>query len=60
MVYSGSEDGKVYGWDLVDASVKTCFDAHSKPVSSLDYHPVLDHLVTGSSDGLVKIWHLDK
>lgn len=38
-VAGGSEDGKIYFWDLVDAQVVTSFQAHSSVVTSVSYHP---------------------
>lgn len=34
-VAGGSEDGKIYFWDLVDAQVVTSFQAHSSVVTTL-------------------------
>ena len=33
-VVSGSEDGNIIFWDLVDASIATSFKAHASVVSS--------------------------
>jgi mitogen-activated protein kinase organizer 1 len=39
-VISGSEDGKVYFWELVEAKVEQVVDAHpGGVVCGLDYHP---------------------
>lgn len=54
-VLSGSEDGKVYAWDLVDGSM-TSFYAHGKPVRTLAVHPDVPMLVTGAINGAAKVW----
>ncbi|TDH65405.1 hypothetical protein CCR75_003609 [Bremia lactucae] len=55
-VLSGSEDGKVYWWDLVDEKCRNSFSAHAKPVRALGYHPEGSMLVTGCVDGSGKVW----
>jgi mitogen-activated protein kinase organizer 1 len=47
-IFSGSEDGFAYVWDLVEAKVKQrlMHDAGGKSVHSLSYHPELDKLLT--------------
>ena len=52
----GSEDGKVYTWDLVSAKVQSSFSAHSRGVASLSYHPTLAAFLTSSYDGSIKFW----
>ncbi|KAG7380398.1 hypothetical protein PHYPSEUDO_007253 [Phytophthora pseudosyringae] len=55
-VLSGSEDGKVYWWDFVDAKQAHSFVAHKKPVRALACHPESSMLVTGCTDGSATIW----
>lgn len=55
-VAGGSEDGKIYFWDLVDAQVVTSFRAHSSVVTSVSYHPKDDCMVTASVDGMIRVW----
>ncbi|GAB9463835.1 hypothetical protein Gpo141_00001281 [Globisporangium polare] len=52
---SGSEDGKVYSWELVSGHMDS-FHAHAKPVRALASHPELPLLVTGCVDGSAKVW----
>ncbi|KAF1330213.1 Mitogen-activated protein kinase organizer, partial [Globisporangium splendens] len=54
-VLSGSENGKVYAWDLVTARMES-FHAHRKPIRALASHPELPLLVTGCIDGSAKVW----
>ncbi|KAH0775962.1 hypothetical protein KY290_007373 [Solanum tuberosum] len=42
-VAGGSEDGYIYFWDLVDASVVSSFRAHDLVVKVLAQHPKVDH-----------------
>ncbi|KAJ3023487.1 WD repeat-containing protein 83 [Thoreauomyces humboldtii] len=56
-VISGSEDGSIFMWDLVEGGlVRKLKDAHTKVVTCVAYHPVEARLVSGSTDGNVKIW----
>eukprot|EP00208_Stichococcus_sp_RCC1054_P006367 CAMPEP_0206145226 /NCGR_PEP_ID=MMETSP1473-20131121/26722_1 /ASSEMBLY_ACC=CAM_ASM_001109 /TAXON_ID=1461547 /ORGANISM="Stichococcus sp, Strain RCC1054" /LENGTH=309 /DNA_ID=CAMNT_0053541355 /DNA_START=511 /DNA_END=1437 /DNA_ORIENTATION=+ len=55
-VLSGSEDGKVYYWDMLHASVSKSFQAHAGPVCTLAMHPEGKLLLTGGTDGAVKVW----
>lgn len=56
IVWSGSEDGIVYGWDLVEGEVVEKLQGHTRSVLTLSYHPTEQRLLTGSSDGTVKLW----
>lgn len=55
-VVSGSEDGKVLFWDLVDASVVSSVKAHTAVVTSVSYHRSESCMITSSVDGTVKVW----
>lgn len=55
-ILSGSEDGRVYIWDLLSNMVLKSFQAHSKATCSIAYHPSQDLLLTASYDGTAKIW----
>lgn len=55
-VVSGSEDSCIYFWNLVEANLVHTLKGHSKMVTTLDYHASEVCLVSGSSDGTVKVW----
>src|SRR5690606_37971093 len=55
-VFSGSEDGMIYVWDLVEAKVMGKFKAHSRTLSALSYHPTESLLLSSSVDGTIKLW----
>lgn len=55
-VVSGSEDGNVFFWDLVDASVISSLKAHASVVTSVSYHQSENCMITSSVDGTVKVW----
>ncbi|KAG4132654.1 hypothetical protein ERO13_D08G046300v2 [Gossypium hirsutum] len=55
-VTGGSEDGSIFFWDLVDASVVSKFRAHSSVVTSVSYHPKDNCMITSSVDGTVRVW----
>ncbi|KAJ1449573.1 WD40-repeat-containing domain protein [Pelagophyceae sp. CCMP2097] len=56
-VVSGSEDGRVVAWKLVEADV--AFElghAHKKATASLSWHPTLPKVLVASFDGSVSLW----
>lgn len=55
-VVSGSEDGKVFYWELVEATISKSFVAHSGPVCTVAVHPDGSMLLTGGTDGAVNVW----
>ncbi|XP_074642519.1 WD repeat domain-containing protein 83-like isoform X2 [Tubulanus polymorphus] len=54
-VFSGSEDGKVYIWDLVEAKFLDTLDHGSSVVHSLAHHPSKNTLITAAADK-VYVW----
>ncbi len=55
-ILSGSEDGYVYAWNVVDSSVKYKLKHGSdRPVHSLNYHPDLNRLIT-AQEQFVYLW----
>jgi mitogen-activated protein kinase organizer 1 len=55
-IFSGSEDGHVYMWDLVDAKVKQKLKhLNEKTVHSLSYHPEEDKLLS-AQEQFVYLW----
>lgn len=60
-VVAGGEDGAVRVWDLVTAKEVHRYDrlggaAHTKAVTSIDWHPKKKQFVTASADGTIKLW----
>mmetsp|Transcript_16314 Transcript_16314/g.41484 ORF Transcript_16314/g.41484 Transcript_16314/m.41484 type:complete len:311 (-) Transcript_16314:19-951(-) len=55
-VLCGSEDGRIFVWDLVEETVVKRIDAHSGVVCSLAMHPTGDCLLSSSTDGTVSVW----
>ncbi|KAL3688036.1 hypothetical protein R1sor_014345 [Riccia sorocarpa] len=55
-VVSGSEDGRVFFWDLVDPSLISSFKAHTSVITGLAYHPKEDCMLTSSVDGTIRLW----
>lgn len=56
-VVSGSEDGSVFIWNLVEGSVAHKIpNAHYRAVSSIAYHPKGVAMLTASADGMIKLW----
>ncbi|EDO35821.1 predicted protein [Nematostella vectensis] len=57
-VISGSEDGSIHFWDLIEAKLIFSLEkAHKGVAYSLSYHPKDSCLLSASSDGEVKVWH---
>ncbi|CAJ0910675.1 16777_t:CDS:2 [Entrophospora sp. SA101] len=55
-IISGSEDGSIYIWDLLDGNLLKTIEAHSGIVTYVTYHPRIDGMLSSSIDGLVKVW----
>lgn len=55
-VTGGSEDGYIFFWDLVDATVVSRFRAHASVVTSVSYHPKDNCMITASVDGSIRVW----
>jgi mitogen-activated protein kinase organizer 1 len=55
-VICGSEDGKIYIWDLVESTMDSPTEAHTGVVTSITYHPSQNHLLSTSFDSTVKLW----
>mmetsp|Transcript_9467 Transcript_9467/g.24420 ORF Transcript_9467/g.24420 Transcript_9467/m.24420 type:complete len:333 (-) Transcript_9467:99-1097(-) len=60
-VISGSENGDVCYWELVESRMVFCNrQAHASVVASASYHPTKAALLTAAVDGTVKLWQCDK
>lgn len=59
-VVCGDEDGRVWAWDLVDATAlqpNPPPKVHNKVITWTEHHPTQpDEMVTASADGTVKVW----
>ncbi|CAG8727929.1 18022_t:CDS:2, partial [Racocetra persica] len=56
-VISGSENGAIYIWDLLEGKVLTTIsNAHSGVVTCVKYHPRIDAMVSTGIDGSIKLW----
>jgi mitogen-activated protein kinase organizer 1 len=55
-VLSGSEDGQVYIWKVLEGTLVRTLESHSGTVSTLDCHPSQASLVTGGDDGVIRVW----
>ncbi|GJV02070.1 WD repeat domain-containing protein 83 [Tanacetum coccineum] len=55
-VVGGSEDGRLFIWDMLSGVVDSESDAHSSAVTSVDYHPTNNCMITASMDGSVILW----
>jgi coatomer subunit beta' len=54
---SGSDDKTVRVWDYQTKQCVHVLEGHSANVSSVVYHPTLPLILSGSEDGLCKLWH---
>lgn len=58
-LFTGSEDGHVYCWNLQTKKLHTTFRAHAyMGVRNLRLHA--NHLCSGGADGFVKVWNLSE
>ena len=55
-VLSGSEDGRVLAWRLVEGAVAVTLRAHKRAVCSLACHPTESCVLAASHDGTVSVW----
>lgn len=57
VVISGSEDGKLYAWDLLEGEVIESFEAHSRKVASaVAWNGAKKEWASAGVDGTVSIW----
>ena len=58
-VVSGSEDGKVFFWDLVDAEVVKSFQVNESgaALTALAWHPQGEMLLTAKNKGDIAVWN---
>ena len=54
---SGSDDKTVRVWDYQTKQCVHVLEGHTANVSCVMFHPSLPIILTGSEDGLCKIWH---
>ncbi|KAK8810028.1 hypothetical protein WA538_003580, partial [Blastocystis sp. DL] len=55
-IITGSENGKVYFYDLISTKVHHTLEYHDKPISSIRQHPENRTLLVASFDGIVSVW----
>ncbi|KJE97182.1 mitogen-activated protein kinase organizer 1 [Capsaspora owczarzaki ATCC 30864] len=55
-VLSGSEDGKLFVWSLVEAKIIQTIAAHKGAVQGVSHHPFEPSVLTSAVDGLIKVW----
>lgn len=55
-VITGSEDGRVCFFDLVEGTLVKSIKPHARLVTSVAYHPKEDIMVTTSTDGSIKVF----
>ncbi|KAI8060599.1 WD40-repeat-containing domain protein [Gongronella butleri] len=53
---SGSEDGSIYIWSVLDGLLQKTLSSHGGVVSSVDAHPTAMGIVSGGDDGLIRVW----
>ncbi|KAG9287718.1 hypothetical protein G9A89_004121 [Geosiphon pyriformis] len=56
-VISGSEDGRIYIWDLLEGKLlSTIKEAHGGVITCVAHHPRQPMMVSTSVDGTAKVW----
>ncbi|KAG2210117.1 hypothetical protein INT46_010322 [Mucor plumbeus] len=53
---TGSEDGKIYIYDVLEGNIVQILDGHEGVTTTLDYHPENINMLSAGSDGLIHIW----
>ncbi|KAG1146517.1 hypothetical protein G6F37_003503 [Rhizopus arrhizus] len=53
---TGSEDGKIYIYDILEGNIMSTIEAHQGVSTSIDYHPENVNMVSAGSDGLIHVW----
>jgi coatomer subunit beta' len=54
---SGSDDKTVRVWDFQTKQCVHLLEGHTANVSSVAFHPTLPLILSGSEDGICKLWH---
>jgi len=59
-IFSGSEDHKIYYWDLVSGSpvMQEGISGHNNIVCGMSYHPSEPYLLSSSVDGTIRFWDI--
>ncbi|KAI7866601.1 WD40-repeat-containing domain protein [Spinellus fusiger] len=55
-VVSGSEDGSIYIWDVLEGSLVSTLKSHEGMVTTIDYHPSDVAMVSAGEDGCIRVW----
>lgn len=55
-VVSGGYDGSIFISDIRSRFVSTVVESHSKPVTSINFHPSGREYLTSSLDGFARMW----
>lgn len=57
-VISGSEDGSLYIWELMEANTVEVLVGHKKTICGIAYHPIAKEicLLSSSADSTVCVW----
>lgn len=53
---TGSEDGKIYIYDVLEGNTVQVLEGHQGVATTLDYHPESINMLSAGSDGLIHIW----
>ncbi|KAI8137553.1 WD40-repeat-containing domain protein [Fennellomyces sp. T-0311] len=53
---SGSENGQVHIWDVLEGNNVETLKSHDGIVTSVDYHPSDVAMVTAGDDGMIRVW----
>jgi WD40 repeat protein len=57
-IYGGTKGGRIFCWELSTGNLKCSWQAHFKAVNALKISDCGNFCVSGSEDGMVRVWDL--
>lgn len=58
-LYSGSDDGTLWRWNIQTGAGEPAFDGHTAQINTIAIHPSADLIASGGKDSCVYLWNGD-
>jgi len=55
----GNENSVVELWDVQNNIILKTFKGHLNDITSVEFHPYEKHIITSSTDGMIKLWEIE-